>query len=479
MVGLVAAACAGEPSATRVSAPTQEKPRLGEPCAIQPTQASKSAAPHVLLEVALATFDAKGPAFAPSAPAARWIDDPRVAVLGSTLVLTDLNEKSRIVWSPKTAKEAHMELRVTPQVDPKSGQVPIEVDMFTKGGGLAKDSKPDAHTTVVVAAQQTVILAAPGMTGSVFALTPYVVRGDEEQAQLRSCKPGMWLDGRGQSSVTSPVVPAQSAAAPKSSLDYSRFEMSGTLVRELPSELTGKTHSLIISVPPSFQQEPLRRYPVLFLLDGQWDFPLVNSISGKLFYDRVLPEMLIVGLSYAGEQPNYDQLRTEDYVPTRAKARDGIEKGGGAPRFLSWIETAVIPLMEQEYRADPARRVLAGSSHGGLFTLYALFEKPELFWGYISASPSVGWDDREMFRREKAFRATHSELQGRLWLSSGSEERPDYVANEVAFFKQLAASRYRGLTLKVHSVAGGRHAGSAAEAYTRALRFIAEPLLPL
>jgi predicted alpha/beta superfamily hydrolase len=248
-------------------------------------------------------------------------------------------------------------------------------------------------------------------------------------------------------------------------------------VRDLSSELTGKQHRLLIALPPSFEKEPSRRYPVLFVLDGQWDFPLVATISGGLRYDEVLPEMLTVGLTWGGEKPNYDALRSDDYLPTRAKGRDGVEKGGGAPRFLSFLEQDIIPLLEREYRADPEHRILAGTSNGGLFALYTLFEKPELFWGYVAVSPNVGWDERNIFAKEKAFRASHPTLERRLWLSSGSAEWPDYLARETAFFKQLTASHYRGLALQVYSVPGERHAGVKPEAYNRALRFIAQPLL--
>jgi predicted alpha/beta superfamily hydrolase len=274
------------------------------------------------------------------------------------------------------------------------------------------------------------------------------------------------------------VPPA--VVAPPDALSYPKFELGGTLVRDLPSSpLTGKTHRLIISIPGSFRSEPTRRYPVLFLLDAQWDFPVVNSTAGKLRYDKVFPEMLIVGLSYAGDSPNYDQLRSDDYVPTRAKSRSGVEQGGGGPHFLEWLEREAIPLVEKDYRADPERRVLAGTSHGGLFTLFALFEKPELFWGYIAVSPSAGWDSRYLFKREKEFRLTHPELPRRVWLSWSSEERKEYVADERAFFRQFTESRYKNLSLKVHPVEGGRHSSGAVEAYARGLRFIAEPLVEM
>jgi uncharacterized protein len=262
-----------------------------------------------------------------------------------------------------------------------------------------------------------------------------------------------------------------------STRSYPPAVLPGTEVRELASELTGKQHRLLIALPPSFDKEPARRYPVLFVLDGQWDFPLVATLSGGLRFDEVAPELLIVGLSWAGESPNYDALRADDYLPTRAKDSKGIEKGGGAPRFLAFLEQAIIPLLEREYRADPAHRILAGTSNGGLFTLYALFEKPELFGGYIALSPNVGWDGRAIFARERAFHAAHPALARRLWLSSGSAEWPDYLERETAFFQQLTASGYRDLALEVYSVPGERHAGVKPEAYNRALRFMVQPLL--
>jgi len=282
----------------------------------------------------------------------------------------------------------------------------------------------------------------------------------------------------------SPPVVASSASRIASSVAptppgplYPPLQLDGTQVRDLKSELTGKLHRFLIALPPSFEREPSRRYPVLYVLDGQWDFPLVSTLSGGLRFDQVMPEMLIVGLSWAGDNPNYDALRSDDYLPTRAKGRDGVEKGGGAAHFLSFLEKDVIPLMEREYRADPEHRVIAGASNGGLFALYALFEQPELFWGYVAISPNVGWDDQAILRQERAFHAAHPALDRRVWLSSGSAEMPEYLGRETAFFKQFAASHYRGIALEAYDVPGERHAGVKPEAFNRALRFIAEPLL--
>lgn len=275
-------------------------------------------------------------------------------------------------------------------------------------------------------------------------------------------------------SSTAAVAPAMAANGAEA---YPPLELGGTQVRDLRSELTGKQHRLLVALPPSFDKAPSRHYPVLLVLDGQWDFPLVASIGSGLLYDQAAPELLIVGLSWGGENPDYQALRADDYLPTRAKGHDGVEKGGGAPHFLAFLEQAVIPLLEREYRADPQHRIISGVSNGGLFTLYAMLEKPDLFWAYVAISPNVGWDEREIFAREKAFRANHPALERRLWLSSGSAEWPDYLARESDFFKQVVASRYRGLALQVYSVLGERHGGVKPEAYNRALRFVAQPLL--
>ena len=94
-----------------------------------------------------------------------------------------------------------------------------------------------------------------------------------------------------------------------------------------------------------------------------------------------------------------------------------------------------------------------------------------------SISPSVGWDNRWIFRREAQFYAARRNLDRRVWLSSGSQEEPGYLENELAFFKQFSQRGYSGLALAVHSVEGERHAGVKPEAYNRALRFVAEPLM--
>ena len=177
-----------------------------------------------------------------------------------------------------------------------------------------------------------------------------------------------------------------SAAA--QTVKYPAVAIRGSAVRSLQSKETGRDYDLYIRVPGDLKSG--KKYPVLYLLDGQWDFKLLDSIHGGLVYDKFIPEMVIVGITYSGEKANYDALRAMDYTPTAVARHAG---SGDAAKFLSFLKKDVFPLIEKDYNADSSRRVLMGSSLGGLFTLYAMFNEPGLFYGYVAAAPAVSWDD--------------------------------------------------------------------------------------
>jgi predicted alpha/beta superfamily hydrolase len=274
-----------------------------------------------------------------------------------------------------------------------------------------------------------------------------------------------------------PCAPTPSAIVTASSSNEPRkLVIDNSQVLELSSELTGRDYELIVGLPPSYADEPERTYPVLYLLDGQWDFNLINTLSGGLRYDKTVPEFLTVGISYGGHNPDYGKLRGEDYTPTRSHPSYAEEPyGGDGPKFLTYLEQTILPTIEQRYRVDASHRIVSGSSLGGLFSLYAFFEKPELFHSIISISPAAGWDDRYLFKREREFQAAHPALNHRIWLSVGDSEWAHFTQSAKEFFEQFEASAYDGVNLKVRIVEGERHAGVKPEAYNRALRWVFKP----
>jgi predicted alpha/beta superfamily hydrolase len=273
------------------------------------------------------------------------------------------------------------------------------------------------------------------------------------------------------------TTPCPLAPAPPAAADVPRrWSIDASEVIELSSRETGRDYKLIIGLPPSFAEHPERHYPALYLTDGQWDFPLVEMLAGGLRYDKVVPEFVIVAITYAGEKPDYDSLRREDYTPTRTRPADAAAPSGGdAAKFLGFVEHGVIPLVEERYRADPKHRILSGHSLGGLFALYALFERPELFEAVLSLSPAVGWDDRYLFARERAFRASHPQLDKRVWISVGDSEWPEFNQAARDFIQQFQSSAYQGVDLQTRVVEGEAHAGVKPESYNRAVRFAFQP----
>lgn len=240
-----------------------------------------------------------------------------------------------------------------------------------------------------------------------------------------------------------------------------------TEVRSLHSSATGRDYDVYMYLPARLNRASSQRYPVLYLLDGQWDFKLLASIQGGLFYDKVVPDVIVVGITYSGKTANYDSLRALDYTPVASSSNPG---SGQAAKFLSFLKTELMPFVESSYPIDSSRRALMGASLGGLFTLYAMFTEPSLFAGYAAGSPAVTYANRASFADESKYAATHSELKARLYVAVGDQE--PFAAPVAEFVRTLRARGYRGLTLESRVVEGERHSGNKPEGFNRGLRFL-------
>ena len=246
---------------------------------------------------------------------------------------------------------------------------------------------------------------------------------------------------------------------------YPAVTIPNTEVRSLRSTITGRDYDLYLYLPANMT--PGTKYPVLYLLDGQWDFKLLASIQGGLLYDKWVPDVIVVGITYAGARANYDSLRAIDYTPLPGPNNPG--SGGGA-RFLAALKTEIIPFIETSYPADPTKRALMGASLGGLFTLYAMFTDPSLFAGYAAGSPAVTYANRGAFADEAAYARTHSDLAAKLYVEVGDQEPLYGPASELV--KNLRARGYKSLVMESRVVAGERHSGNKPEGFNRGLRFL-------
>ncbi len=273
------------------------------------------------------------------------------------------------------------------------------------------------------------------------------------------------------------AAPSFAADAPVATV--APHSLLGTQLRVLPKSPTGRQYQLHIALPDSYAAHPERKYPVVFVTDAYWDFGKISAMAGSLVYDKVVPEFITVGIGYPGENLDYGSLRRWELAPIPLTEFGGTaENSGHAAEFLQSIETEIIPFIEREYRADPQHRVLAGASLGGLFTLYAMYTKPELFSGYIAPTPAVATGQDWLLGYEDAFAKSGRSLHTRLFVAVGGNEVPSFMAAILRLNAQIQSRRQEGLAYRFHLVEGERHAGMQFEAYVRGLRFIFEPLAP-
>ncbi|MBN1994220.1 MAG: alpha/beta hydrolase [Anaerolineae bacterium] len=264
------------------------------------------------------------------------------------------------------------------------------------------------------------------------------------------------------------IISACAQATPAASNSaLSQVTLPNSEVRTLKSTNTGRTYDLYIRLPEEYAPDEARRYPVLYVLDGQWDFKLLDSIYGGLYYDKFIPEIIIVGITYSGDNPNYEALRAMDYTPA---AEASLPGSGDAAQFLAFFKEELMPLIETHYRADASQRVLMGSSFGGLFALYALFAEPELFSGYVSASPAVPFGNGAIFKQEAEYAAQHQNLPVKLFLSVGELE--ELAPPVKAFIEVMNERGYQELKMETRIIEGERHSGNKPEAFNRGLRFV-------
>jgi predicted alpha/beta superfamily hydrolase len=247
-------------------------------------------------------------------------------------------------------------------------------------------------------------------------------------------------------------------------------------VRTLPVNAAGRHYALFIGLPVSYANEPKKRYPVVYVTDGYWDFQKVTAIHGPLVYDKYAPEFITVGMGYAGENPNFGDLRRWELSPVPFGTP--LDASGHAKDFLETIERVFIPLIDKEYRTDPKMRVLGGASLGGLFTLYSMFTKPDLFNGYVAVTPAVLVGDEWLLKYEEEFAKSGKSLNSRLYMTVGGNEATSFVAPILRMNQRFAPGRYPKLAYDFRIIDGERHAGNQIESYNRGLRFVFAPLAP-
>jgi predicted alpha/beta superfamily hydrolase len=202
--------------------------------------------------------------------------------------------------------------------------------------------------------------------------------------------------------------------------------------RFLPHE-----RAILVYLPPGYKQRAARRYPVLYLHDGQNVFDKATSFGEEWHVDETaqrlieagqIEPLIVVAIYNTGEH------RIDEYTPTKV-----AEKGGGnADNYGRMLVEEIKPLIDRKYKTLPsaASTGLGGSSLGGLVTIYLALRYPTAFNRLAVLSPSVWWDNKMIVHEIEKL---PSKLPLRIWLDAGTGEGPNVVADVRAFRDALVA----------------------------------------
>lgn len=226
---------------------------------------------------------------------------------------------------------------------------------------------------------------------------------------------------------------------------------------------------LVVALPPSYDTGTAR-YPVVYMQDGQNLFDPATAFAGDWHLTSTLAalattgtEAIVVGIANAGPHRLYE------YSPFPHRGRGG----GGGDRYLRFLVETVKPMIDQEFRTESGRAStsIAGSSMGGLISLYGVHRYPEVFGAAGVLSPSL-WFGRSAllaYLRRSRPRLTH-----RIYLDIGLHEPPAAVA-DVRTLRALLldAGMSEGDTLDyLEDATGGHDEETWGRRVSRALPFI-------
>jgi hypothetical protein len=180
--------------------------------------------------------------------------------------------------------------------------------------------------------------------------------------------------------------------------------------------------------------------------------------------------MIVVGIE------NTERRRDLTGPTSVAKDREIAPRVGGSAAFRTFIRDELMPQIRSQYRTTDETAII-GESLAGLFVLETFFAEPDLFGAYISISPSVWWNDRQLVRQAGPWLRARPDLHRTLYLTSADET--DIVAGLEILRRTLAADAPRGLTWSYQPMLDQFHDTIYRASSPRALRIIfARPAHP-
>jgi predicted alpha/beta superfamily hydrolase len=254
---------------------------------------------------------------------------------------------------------------------------------------------------------------------------------------------------------------------------------------QFESRILRNRRDVLVYLPRGYRRSLRRRYPVLYLHDGQNIFDSATAFAGvewnadesaqRLTRRRLIEPVIIVAVANMGDD------RIHEYAPTpgvidasgkRKKRSRGLLRNYG--RFL--IEE-LKPFIDREYRTRPEAEFtgLGGASFGGLATLTLGLWFPQVFTRLAVMSPSIWWDEAVILRMVDDL---PQKLPLKIWLDTGTNE-PGWERAQLLRDSLLEKGWRLYDDLQYTEAKGANHSeGAWAARFEAVLRFLYPPLPP-
>lgn len=224
----------------------------------------------------------------------------------------------------------------------------------------------------------------------------------------------------------------------------------------LKSAALNEDRNIFVYTPAGYDRTQ-DRYPVLYVLDGEGNFFFSTAVVNFLSRSRRMPRTIVIGI------PN--TRRMHDFTPS---VDEETPNSGGADNFLKFMQDELIPYVDQNYRTYPFR-TLCGHSLCGMFSIYTLFTKPDLFNAHIAISPYLMYDDEYVIKHAESILEKQSIFKNYLYITLGNE--PPYF-NSINKLNKLLKAKTEQLHWKYSKDMNEDHGSVPLKSLYEGLEFI-------
>ena len=205
----------------------------------------------------------------------------------------------------------------------------------------------------------------------------------------------------------------------------------------LYSDILGQDREIIVGLPSNYTEN--KKYPVLYLLDGEQYFLMAHGVLDFL-HNRAekTPDIILVAISNIYRNTDLTPVNSSDDPNSTS-----LEDTGGADNFLNFIKQELRPFIIENYSTS-GNNILFGHSAAGLFAAYSFLEEPRLFNHYITSDPSLWYGDGMLIDTLKTNKMSYYGLDKTVFLTQinrASDEEDIMSEPQNEFMKQLDGLR--------------------------------------